>query len=61
MCPINNSDTSEINRGVELLLRKRGEKKTSETKQKKFGFSKVISLSKREIQINFYISLIEKE
>lgn len=61
MCPINNSDIPEINKGVELLLRKRREKKTSETKQKKFGFSKVISLFGREIQINFYIFLIEKE
>ncbi len=60
MCPINNSNIPEINRGVELLLRKRREKKTSETKQKKFGFLKVISLFGREIKINFYISLIEK-
>lgn len=63
MCPINTSDTSEINRGVELLLRRRGrEKKTSETKNNKsFGFSKVVSLFKREIQIYFFISLFEKE
>jgi hypothetical protein len=61
MCPINNSDIPEINRGVELLLRKRREKKTSEIKQKKFGFSKEISLFRREIKINFYIVLLEKE
>lgn len=51
----------EINRGVELLLRKRREKKTSETKQKKFGFSKEISLFRRELKIDFYIVLVEKE
>lgn len=59
---INTSDTSEMNRGVELLLRRRREKKTSETKNNKsFGFSKVVSLFKREIQIYFFISLFEKE
>lgn len=62
MIRINTSDTSEINRGVELLLRRRREKTTSETKNNKsFGFSKVISLFKREIQIYFFISLFEKE
>ncbi len=60
MGPINKPDTLEINRGVELLLRKRREKKILETEQKKFGFLKKISLFGREIQINFFISLTEK-
>jgi hypothetical protein len=61
MCPINNSNTNEINRGVELMLRKKEGKKDSKTNSKEFGFCKIISLLKREIQIRFYISLIEKE
>jgi hypothetical protein len=61
MGPINKSDTLEINKGVELLLRRRREKKTSDSKNKMFGFSKVISLFKREVQIYFFISLFEKE
>jgi|LakMenE01Jun11ns_1017448.scaffolds.fasta_scaffold9889104_6 hypothetical protein len=60
MGSINNPDTLEMNKGVELLLRNRREKKNLETKQKKFGFSKKISLFTREIEINFFISLIEK-
>lgn len=60
MGSINNPDTLEMNKGVELLLRNRREKKNLETKQKKFGFSKKISLFGREIEINFFISLIEK-
>jgi hypothetical protein len=55
MGPINKSDTLEINKGVELLLRKRREKKFLETEQKKFGFSKKLSLFSREIEINFFI------
>jgi len=62
MPPINTSGNSyEINKGVELLLRKRREKKTIESEQKKFGFSKVISLFKREIKIDFYFCLTEKK
>lgn len=58
---INNSSTNEINRGVELMLRKKEGKQSSKSKSKKFGFCKIISLFKREIQISFYVSLIEKE
>lgn len=58
---INNSNTNEINRGVELMLRKKEGKKNSKSKSKKIGFCKIISLLKREIQISFYVSLIEKE
>lgn len=58
---INNSNTSEINRGVELMLRKKEGKKSSKSELKKFGFCKTVSLLKREIQISFYVSLIQKE
>jgi hypothetical protein len=61
MCPINNSNTNEINRGVELMLRTKEGKKNSKTNSNEFGFCKIISLLKREIKISFYISLIEKE
>ena len=43
------------------MLRKGEGKKDSKITSKRFGFCKIISLLKREIQINFYISLIEKE
>ena len=58
---INKSDTTQVNRGVELLLRKRRESSTSEDKPKKFGFSKVISLLKREIHIEFYFYILERK
>lgn len=61
MCPINNSDHPEINRGVELLLRKRREKESPKIKQKKFSFCKTISLLKREILIDLNFSIIEKQ
>lgn len=61
MCPINNSNTNEINRGVELMLRKKEGRKDPKTNLKKIGFCKIISLLKREIKISFYVSLIGKE
>ncbi len=61
MCPINNSEHPGINRGVELLLRKRREKESPKTKQKKFSFCKTISLLKREILIDLNFSIIEKQ
>lgn len=60
MCPINNSNTNEINRGVELMLRKKEGNKKLKSNSKEVGFCKVISLLKREIRISFYVSLIEK-
>lgn len=61
MSPINNSEHPEINRGVELLLRKGGERKSPKTKQKVFSFCKTISLLKREISIDLNFSIIEKQ
>jgi hypothetical protein len=61
MTPINNSDHPEINRGVELLLRKGRKSKSLKTKQKTFSFCKTISLLKREILIDLNFSIIEQK
>lgn len=61
MGTINKSDNPQINRGVELLLRKGREINTSEDKPKKIGFSKVFSLLKREIHIEFYFNILERK
>jgi len=56
-----NNDKPEINRGVELLLRRRKEKpEKPKTFQVKFG--NLISLWNREIvfHLNFYIDLRKK-
>ena len=56
-----NKDTTEINRGVELLLRNRRKKpERSKTFQVKFG--KLISLLNREIvfHVNFYLDIRKK-
>jgi hypothetical protein len=45
-----------INRGVELLLRKR-RRKPEEPKTFKFSFGKMVTLLKREINIYFEFSL----
>lgn len=55
MPPINNNDTTGVNRGVELILRRR-ETKPKETKKKFFSFLKKISFFKREIEVDFSIS-----
>lgn len=58
MEPINNSDTTEINRGIELMLRNRRGKEVSKTNDKRiFGFCKTISLLKREIKIEFNLTV----
>ena len=56
-----NKDTTEINRGVELLLRNRRKKpERPKTFQVKFG--KLISLWNREIvfHVNFYLDIRKK-
>ena len=52
---LNNSEP-EINRGVELLLRKR-RKKSEEPKTFQIKFGKMISLLKREIHLQFEFHL----
>jgi len=55
-----NKDTTEINRGVELLLRKRRKPEKPKTFQVKFG--NMISFFKREIvfHFNFYLDIRKK-
>ena len=55
-----NKDTAEINRGVELLLRRRRKPEKPKTFQVKFG--KLIALWNREIifQFNFYLDIRKK-
>ena len=55
-----NKDTAEINRGVELLLRRRRPPEKSKTFQVKFG--NMISFFKREIvfHFNFYLDIRKK-
>lgn len=60
MMTINNSRDHDINRGVELILKRRREKENSKLKDKKVNFEKIFSLFKREIKINFEISILKK-
>ena len=55
-----NKDTTEINRGVELLLRRRSKPEKPKTFQVKFG--NMISFFKREIvfHFNFYLDIRKK-
>ena len=55
-----NKDTTEINRGVELLLRRRRQPEKSKTFRVKFG--NMISFFKREIvfHFNFYFDIRKK-
>ena len=55
-----NKDTTEINRGVELLLRRRRKPEPPKTFQVKFG--NLIALWNREIvfHLNFYLDIRKK-
>ena len=55
-----NKDTTEINRGVELLLRRKKTPEKPKTFQVKFG--KLIALWNREIifHFNFYLDIRKK-
>ena len=55
-----NKDTTEINRGVELLLRRRKKPTQPKTFQVKFG--NLIALWNREIvfHLNFYLDIRKK-
>ena len=55
-----NKDTTEINRGVELLLRRRRKPEKPKTFQVKIG--KLIALWNREIvfHLNFYLDIRKK-
>ena len=49
-------ESSEINRGFELMLRHRSRRDVPEPKTFGLKFGKIISLLKREIQFNFELS-----
>jgi len=59
---INNSENYSINRGFELMLRKKGEEKV-ETKliSKTFNFEKVFSLLKREMHLKIEFDIMKKK
>jgi len=59
MATINNSNGNDINRGVELMLRKkRRENLEPKDESKKFSFGKLFSLLKRDI--HFKIEILVK-
>ena len=58
---LNNHRNYDVNRGVELVLkRRRREKETSKLIKKIISFDKVFSLFKREIQIKFEINSVKR-
>ena len=59
---LNNSEPEEINRGVELLLRRRRVKKPEPPKTFQVKFGKMVSLFRREIivHLNFYLDIRKK-
>lgn len=60
MTSINKFESHGINRGVELMLRRRGKRIPEELKERKFVFGKVFSFLEREIRFNFELSIIKK-
>jgi hypothetical protein len=53
MTSINNLETPDINRGVELILRRRQPVK----KTFSYGFDKMVSFLRRDFTISFHFSL----
>jgi len=60
MDSINKFERHDINRGVELMLRRREKRIPEELKERKFIFGRVFSFLKREIRFNFELSIIKK-
>lgn len=58
MSGINNSDNHQINRGIELMLRRRKKETDSELDKKVFNFEKLFSFFQREFLIK--IEILEK-
>lgn len=57
---INTFENYGINRGTELMLRKKGGKKQPELKSKFFNFEKVFSLLNREIYLKIEFDIMKK-
>ena len=60
MGTINNSGRTNINRGVELILRKTGGTNQPELDSRQFSFGKMFSLFNREIHLKIEQELIKK-
>lgn len=61
MGSINRDMNHDLNRGIELMLRRREKTKTKELQKGKFIINKVFSFFKREIKINFELSIRNKK
>lgn len=61
MDTINKNMNYDLNRGIELMLRRRGKTKIEELQKGKFIINKVFSFLKREIKINFEFSIRNKK
>lgn len=60
MSTINNSGRTNINRGVELILRKKGGTNQPELDSRKFSFGKMFSLFNREIHFKIELKMVKK-
>ncbi len=60
MSSINKNVDHDVNRGVELMLRRREKTVPEELSLQGFNFGKVFSLFQREIRFNFELSVIRK-
>lgn len=60
MSSINNSENYGINRGVELILRKKGGEKQPEFETNEFGFGKVFSFLRWEIHFKIELKVTKK-
>jgi hypothetical protein len=61
MGSINRDMKHDLNRGIELMLRRREKTKTKELQKGKFTINKVFSFFRREIKINFELSIRNKK
>jgi hypothetical protein len=57
---INNSRNHGINRGIELMLRKKGGEKKTKLESRFFSFDKVFSLFNREIYLQIRLDIMKK-
>ena len=60
MSSINKNVDHDVNRGVELMLRRREKTVPEELQERKFRFGKVFSFFQREIRFSFELSVTDK-
>lgn len=58
---INKFEYSNINRGVELILRNKGGDKKTESNSKEFSFKKIFSFLRKEIYFEIKFKVINKK